>query len=108
MKGVKLAFYLTKVSKGKGGNKQPIFSRMVRAEATGSTARKKVYLECLLDVSSEHVLQAFEPDTYLVKVGKESAMTKLLPEHVKEVCQFSVSKRRYLSFLMKNGGVPNL
>ena len=108
LKDMKVSYYVTKVAKSKGVSKQPIFSTMLRGEAPGSTAKRKIYLDQLLDVSSEHVLRSFTPGTYLVRVGKEAAQTKLMPDHVKEICQFAVTKRRYLAHLLDNGGKPTV
>ena len=108
LKDVKLAWYVTNVSKTKGGSKQPIYGKMVRAEATGSTPRRRDYLEDTLNISSEHVLRIFAPETYLVKVGTAAAQNKLLKAHVIDLCQFAVSAKRYLSFVVKNGGLQNV
>ena len=99
IKKMKVQWYNTRPAKTKGVPKQPIYGTMLKAEAPESEKGRRKYIVDKIDVYSEHVYRVFDPNIYLVKVGKDSALTKLDPTHVKEVCQFAVTTKRYLSYL---------
>ena len=100
IRGLDVSFYQVRVAKN-AKCKVKLLSTMVRCEAPESEKGKKVYLRESIDVNSEHLLRIFDSKLYLTRIGGVSAVSKLLPEHVKECVEFWVTKKRYISWLKK-------
>ena len=100
VRGLKLAYYLTRVAKN-SKNKMKIFGTLVRAEAAGSRPKAKKYLDdTMKEMCTSLVLKVFHADTYLTTAkGVGTLGNKLMMNHIQECADFATCKQRYLAWL---------
>ena len=106
---LELSYFSTRVAKS-AKNQKPIFGTIYRCEdPTSKKGKKKVYVVgSLEEFPSAAVLKVFQPDTYSVDGRGKAAGAQggkvLLADHVKEICEFAVSRDRYIAWLGRGAG----